>query len=63
MKITIKQRDTSNMSHETADQVGDIWDVYQGDVLVGVYHSESDALKYKKLLESKLLETLSPPRN
>jgi len=38
-----------------------MWDVYQGDVLVGVYHSEADALKYKALLESGRLDSLKAP--
>jgi hypothetical protein len=39
-----------------------MWDVYQGDVLVGVYHSESEAQNYKALLESGRLEQLHPAK-
>ncbi|MFW0754869.1 hypothetical protein ACN1C3_08945 [Pseudomonas sp. H11T01] len=64
MVITVKERDEHQMSHEASSAGVRMWDVYQGDVLVGVYHSEEDALKYKALLESGLLDSLkAPPKN
>jgi hypothetical protein len=61
MVITIKERDEHHMSHEANSAGVRMWDVYQGDVLVGVYHSEADALKYKDLLESGRLDSLKAP--
>ena len=58
MVITVKERDEHHMSHDSSREGVRMWDVYQGDVLVGVYHSEADALKYKALLESGRLDSL-----
>ena len=64
MVITVKERDEDHMSHDANNAGVRMWDVYQGDVLVGVYHSEADALKYKALLESGRLDSLkAPPKN
>jgi hypothetical protein len=46
------------MSHDAINAGVTFWEVLQGDVLVGVYHRESDALAYKTLLESGALEGL-----
>jgi hypothetical protein len=62
MVITIRERDELHKSHDANDAMISMWDVYQGDVLVGVYHNESDALRYKELLESGRLDELSPPK-
>lgn len=62
MKITIKLREESGMSHETAGSVVEMWDVYQGETIVGVYHDKNDAIKYKELLESGRLEELGRPK-
>lgn len=43
MVITIKERDEHHMSHESSSAGIRMWDVFQGDVLVGVYHSEAEA--------------------
>ncbi|MEB0078454.1 hypothetical protein QN386_16580 [Pseudomonas sp. CCI3.2] len=48
------------MSHDASNAMLRMWDVYQGDVLIGVYHNEVDALKYKELLESGRLDSLKP---
>jgi len=61
MVITVKERDEDHMSHESSSAGVRMWDVYQGDVLVGVYHSEAEALKYKELLESGRLDSLKAP--
>ncbi|NKF24490.1 hypothetical protein [Solimonas marina] len=58
MTITIKQRDNEHMSHEAVAGGIELWDVYQGEALVGVYRSEIDALQYKELLESGTLDRL-----
>jgi len=62
MTITIKLREESGMSHETAGSVVEMWDVYQGETIVGVYHDKNDAIKYKELLESGRLEELGRPK-
>lgn len=61
MVITVKERDEQHMSHEAKDVGIRMWDVFQGEVLVGVYHDEAEALKYKALLESGLLDSLKAP--
>ncbi|ALI03705.1 hypothetical protein C1Y08_27375 [Pseudomonas sp. FW306-02-F02-AA] len=61
MVITIKERDEHHMSHESSSAGIRMWDVFQGDVLVGVYHSEAEALKYKDLLESGRLDSHKKP--
>lgn len=58
MIITVKERTEDHMSHDALNASVQMWDVLQGDVLVGVYHREGDALKYKELLESGQLDTL-----
>jgi hypothetical protein len=60
MIITVKERDDDHMSHDAQNASLRMWDVFQGDVLVGVYHSEEEALKYKELLESGRLDSLQP---
>jgi hypothetical protein len=60
MIITVKERDEDHLSHDAQNASVRMWDVLQGDVLVGVYHSEEDALKYKALLESGRLDSLQP---
>ncbi|MEB0040125.1 hypothetical protein QN380_06515 [Pseudomonas sp. MH10] len=60
MVITVIEREEKNMSHDASNAMLRMWDVYQGDVLVGVYHNEVDALKYKELLESGRLDSLKP---
>ncbi|WP_028079385.1 hypothetical protein [Solimonas soli] len=58
MTISIKSRDAQHMSHEAIEMGIELWDVYQGEALVGVFRSEADALGYKALLESGALERL-----
>lgn len=60
MVITVVERDEEHKSHDARDAMLRMWDVYQNDVLVGVYHSEDEALKYKELLESGRLDSLKP---
>lgn len=62
MIITIKLREQTKMPHDSADHIVDMWDVYQGDILVGIYHKESDAVKYKELLERGDLDELLPSK-
>lgn len=59
--ITVRERTEDHLSHDAINASVSMWDVLQGDVLVGVYHREEDALKYKALLESGALEGLQPP--
>ena len=63
MHITIKERTQDHMSHDAINASVTMWEVLQGEVLVGIYHRESDALAYKQLLESGALESLNdvPP--
>jgi hypothetical protein len=58
MIITVKERTEDHMSHDALNASVQMWEVLQGEMLVGVYHSEEDALKYKALLESGQLDTL-----
>ena len=57
MKIIIKQHDKERMSREFKGAGVDLWEVYQGEVLVGVYQSEDEAIKYKESLEERTKET------
>ncbi|AHB58162.1 hypothetical protein IPC1599_24160 [Pseudomonas aeruginosa] len=54
MEVTIKLHSSERMSREFKGEGVELWEVYQGGVLVGVYRSRSDALKYKYILEKKL---------
>lgn len=58
MLIIVRERTEDHMSHDAINAGVTFWEVLQGDVLVGVYHRESDALAYKTLLESGALEGL-----
>jgi hypothetical protein len=40
------------MSHEALGHGIHIWDVHQQDLLVGMFHNESDAHNYKNELEA-----------
>lgn len=61
MVITVRERDEKHMSHDSHHSGVRMWDVLQGEVLVGTYHNETEALKYKELLESGRLEKLKAP--
>ncbi|MDZ5434494.1 hypothetical protein T3H00_17705 [Pseudomonas fluorescens] len=51
MTVKVTERDDSQMSHEGVAAGVRIWDVYQQDLLVGMFHSEKDAHNYKTELE------------
>ena len=51
MTVKVSERDDSRMSHEGVAAGVRIWDVYQQDLLVGMFHSENDAQNYKTELE------------
>jgi|GEM_PF-775322 len=55
MEVIVKERTEDHMSHDAISAGVTMWEVLQGDVLVGVYHRESDAVAYKNLLESGAL--------
>ena len=57
MKIIIKQHDKERMSREFKGAGVDLLEVYQGEVLVGVYQSEDEAIKYKESLEERTKES------
>ena len=57
MKIIIKQHDKERMRREFKGAGVDLWEVYQGEVLVGVYQSEDEAIKYKESLEERTKES------
>lgn len=58
MIITVKERTEDHMSHDAINASVTMWEVLQGDVLVGIYHSELEASKYKAMLESGVLDHL-----
>ncbi len=41
MTVKVTERDDSHMSHEGVAAGVRIWDVYQQDLLVGMFHSET----------------------
>jgi len=51
MTVTVTERDDAHMSHEGIAAGIRIWDVHQQDMLVGMFHSETDAHNYKAELE------------
>jgi hypothetical protein len=51
MTVKVTERDDSHMSHEGIAAGIRIWDVHQQDLLVGMFHSETDANSYKAELE------------
>ncbi|EIK98336.1 hypothetical protein PMM47T1_03694 [Pseudomonas sp. M47T1] len=52
MTVKVTERDDSHMSHEGLAAGIRIWDVYQQDLLVGMFHNENDAHSYKAELEN-----------
>ncbi|ATE79143.1 hypothetical protein ACVK1X_003501 [Pseudomonas sp. PvR086] len=52
MTVKVTERDDSHMSHEGIAAGIRIWDVHQQDLLVGMFHSETEAHQYKAELES-----------
>ena len=53
MTVRVSERDDAHISHETIADGIQIWDVYQQDQLVGMFHIESDAQRYKMGLEEQ----------
>ncbi len=53
MTVRVSERDDAHISHETIADGIQIWDVYQQDQLVGMFHVESDAHQYKMELEEQ----------
>ncbi|MFJ4144683.1 hypothetical protein [Pseudomonas sp. NPDC089734] len=51
MTVKVTERDEAHLSHESVAHGIQIWDVYQQDQLVGMFHQESDAYRYKAELE------------
>ncbi|WP_223484380.1 hypothetical protein [Pseudomonas sp. A-RE-19] len=51
MTVKVTERDDSHMSHEGIAAGIRIWDVHQQDMLVGMFHSETEAHQYKAELE------------
>ncbi|RMQ47090.1 hypothetical protein ALQ04_00127 [Pseudomonas cichorii] len=53
MTVKVTERDEAHLSHEAVADGIQIWDVYQQDQLVGMFHVESDAYSYKAELEEQ----------
>ncbi|WP_122665880.1 hypothetical protein [Pseudomonas viridiflava] len=53
MTVRVTERDDAHISHESIADGIQIWDVYQQDQLVGMFHVESDAQRYKMELEAQ----------
>ena len=51
MTIKVTERDDSRMFHQLVAHGVHLWDVHQEDILVGMFHRESDAHNYKAELE------------
>ena len=52
MTVKVTARAAAHMSHEALAHGIHIWDVHQQDMLVGMFHNESDAHNYKNELEA-----------
>ena len=53
MSVIVTERDDQHVSHETLAMGKRVWDVYQNDQLVGIFHSETDAYAYRAELENQ----------
>ena len=53
MKLSIKEREEQKLSPNSSMETPKVWEVYQGDLLIGIYLSENEAQAYKALIESK----------
>ena len=51
MTIKVTERNDSRMFHQLVAHGVHLWDVHQEDILVGMFHRESDAHNYKAELE------------
>ncbi|MBB3240420.1 hypothetical protein FHW68_001927 [Pseudomonas sp. Tn43] len=52
MTVKVTERDDSHMSHEGIAAGIRIWDVHQQGLLVGMFHSETEAHQYRAELET-----------
>ncbi|MCD5996035.1 hypothetical protein KDX38_20750 [Pseudomonas sp. CDFA 602] len=52
MTVRVTERDDAHLSHEAIADGIQIWDVHQQDQLVGMFHIESEAYRYKDELEA-----------
>lgn len=52
MTVKVTERDDSHKPHEGVAAGIRMWDVHQQDMLVGMFHSETDAQNYRAELES-----------
>ncbi|WP_122552371.1 hypothetical protein [Pseudomonas viridiflava] len=52
MTVRVTERDDAYLSHEAVADGIQIWDVHQQDQLVGMFHIESEAYRYKEELEA-----------
>jgi len=52
MTVKVTERDDSHKSHEGVAAGIRIWDVHQQELLVGMFHCETDAQNYKAELET-----------
>ncbi len=52
MTVKVSERDDAHMSHEGLAAGVRIWDVYQQDLLVGMFHNENDAVAYQQELQA-----------
>lgn len=52
MTVKVSERDDAHMSHEGLAAGVRIWDVYQQDLLVGMFHNEHDAVAYQQELQA-----------
>ena len=63
MTVKVTERDDSHKSHEGIAAGIRIWDVHQQDMLVGIFHSETDAHSYKADWKNRKSNVNSfPPR-
>ena len=51
MTITVTERDDSRMFRQLVAHGVHLWDVHQENILIGMFHRESDAHNYKAELE------------
>jgi hypothetical protein len=52
MTVKVTERDFTHLSHESQASGQQVWDVHQQDLLVGMFHNETEAHQYKAELEN-----------
>jgi hypothetical protein len=61
MTVKVSERDDARISHEGLAAGVRIWDVYQQDLLVGMFHNEHEAVAYQQELQAREAQRVESP--